>query len=152
LSSGTSISINGEQVEPRDADIVETEPNVYSILVDGAVYEARVSGSEISIGGVRFRFEVEDPRQWKRSTRGGGSQGRASIIAAMPGKIVRVLVSAGDEVTTGQGVLVIEAMKMQNELKAPRSGRVTAIEVKPNDSVNAGALLATIEPAVEAES
>ena len=71
-------------------------------------------------------------------------RGRASLTAAMPGKIVRVLVAVGDEVAAGQGILVIEAMKMQNELKAPRAGRVTAIEVKENDSVNAGALLATI--------
>jgi biotin carboxyl carrier protein len=63
----------------------------------------------------------------------------------MPGKIVRVLVAVGDEVVAGQGILVVEAMKMQNELKAPRDGRVTAIEVRENDSVNAGALLATIE-------
>jgi biotin carboxyl carrier protein len=132
-------------------DVVEIGPNVYSIVADGVVYEARVAGKEISIGGVRFQFEIEDPRQWKRSTRSADSHGRASITAAMPGKIVRVLVSAGDEVTAGQGILVIEAMKMQNELKAPRSGRVTAIEVKPNDSVNAGALLATIEPAAQAE-
>ncbi|HVV46038.1 MAG TPA: biotin/lipoyl-containing protein, partial [Bryobacteraceae bacterium] len=71
--------------------------------------------------------------------------GRASIAAAMPGKIVRILVSVGDEVAAGQGILVVEAMKMQNELKAPKDGRVTAIEVRENDSVNAGAVLATIE-------
>ena len=63
----------------------------------------------------------------------------------MPGKIVRVLVTVGDEVVAGQGIVVVEAMKMQNELKAPRNGRVTAVEVGENDSVNAGAILATIE-------
>jgi biotin carboxyl carrier protein len=63
----------------------------------------------------------------------------------MPGKIVRVLVAVGDQVVAGQWILVVEAMKMQNELKAPRDGRVTAIEVRENDSVNAGAALATIE-------
>ena len=56
-----------------------------------------------------------------------------------------ILVGVGDEVVAGQGILVVEAMKMQNELKAPRDGRVTAIEVKESDSVNAGAILATIE-------
>ena len=139
------IRINGEAVEPAEASIVETEPNVFSILADGQSYEARVSGNEISIGGTRLLFEIEDPRQWKRSTRAAGAHGRASITAAMPGKIVRVSVSVGDEVVAGQGILVIEAMKMQNELKSPRDGRVTAIEVKENDSVNAGALLVTIE-------
>jgi biotin carboxyl carrier protein len=139
------IRINGVEVEPARADIVEIEPGVYSLLADGNSYEARVVGDEIAIGGVRFRFEIEDPRQWKRSAREADAHGRASIHAAMPGKVVRVLVSRGDEVTAGQGILVIEAMKMQNELKAPRAGRVTDIEVKENDSVNAGALLAVIE-------
>jgi len=141
-----TIRINGEPIEPADAaDIVETEPDVYSILADGKSYEARVSSNGISIGGRIFTFEIEDPRQWKRSTHAAGAHGRASITAAMPGKIVRVSVSVGDEVVAEQGLLVIEAMKMQNELKSPRDGRVTAIEVKENDSVNAGALLITIE-------
>jgi acetyl/propionyl-CoA carboxylase alpha subunit len=128
-----------------DGDVVEVEPNVYSVLVDGVSYEARISGTEITIGGAHFEFEISDPRQWKRSAGSADSTGRASLTAAMPGKIVRVLVAVGDEVIAGQGILVIEAMKMQNELKSPRTGRVTAIEVKENDSVNAGALLATID-------
>src|SRR5579862_6057865 len=126
------------------SDVIEVEPNVYSVLVDGVSYEARVIGNEVTIGGVHFEFELNDPRQWKRSARAADSRGRASLTAAMPGKIVRVLVAVGDEVAAGQGILVIEAMKMQNELKAPRAGRVTAVQVKENDSVNAGALLATI--------
>ncbi len=126
------------------ADIIQVEPNVYSVLVDGVSYEARIIGNEVTIGGARLSIEIDDPRQWKRSAGSADSAGRASLTAAMPGKIVRVLVAVGDEVTAGQGILVIEAMKMQNELKAPRAGRVTAIEVKENDSVNAGALLATI--------
>jgi biotin carboxyl carrier protein len=63
----------------------------------------------------------------------------------MPGKIVRILVAVGDAVVAGQGILVVEAMKMQNELKAPRDGRVAAIEISENDSVVAGAVLAIIE-------
>ena len=63
----------------------------------------------------------------------------------MPGRIVRILIAAGDFVAAGQGIVVIEAMKMQNELKAPRDGRVTTIAVKEDDRVNAGAILATIE-------
>jgi len=128
-----------------EGDVVEVEPNVYSVLVDGVSYEARITGNEVIIGGARFSIETDDPRRWKRSAGLADSSGRASITAAMPGKIVRVLVAVGDEVAAGQSILVIEAMKMQNELKAPRTGRVTAIEVKENDSVNAGALLATID-------
>jgi biotin carboxyl carrier protein len=128
----------------KRADIVETEPGVYSVLSGGKSFEARLEGAEVIIGGRRFPLEIEDPRKWKRSSLSGDIQGRASLTAVMPGKIVRILVSIGDEVKAGQGIMVIEAMKMQNELKAPREGRVTAIDVKENDSVNAGALLATI--------
>jgi biotin carboxyl carrier protein len=139
------IRIDGEPVEPADADVVETEPGVWSVLKDGASYEVRVSGDEIVIDGHRFAFEIDDPRQWKRSSHAADALGQAVIKAVMPGKIVRVLVAAGDEVAAGQGVIVVEAMKMQNELKAPRDGRVTAIEVREHDSVNAGARLMTIE-------
>jgi len=139
------VRINGEPALPCDADIVEIEPGVYSVLAGGASFEARVAGNEITIGGRRFRFDIDDPRKWKRSSLAADTGGRAVITAAMPGKIVRILVSAGDEVTAGQGVLVMEAMKMQNELKSPRAGRVTAIEVRENDSVKAGAPLATVE-------
>jgi biotin carboxyl carrier protein len=139
------ILINGEAVEPADADLVEVEPGVYSVIAGPASWEVRVAGNEITIAGHCFLFEIEDPRQWKRSSRTADMQGRASIVAAMPGKIVRVLVAVGDEVVAGQGIMVVEAMKMQNELKAPRDGRVTAIDARENDSVNAGAVLATIE-------
>jgi biotin carboxyl carrier protein len=105
----------------------------------------RVAGDWITIGGHRFLFEIDDPRRWKRSGHNPGADGRASIAAAMPGKIVRVLVAVGDDVVAGQGIMVVEAMKMQNEVKAPQNGRVTSIEARENDSVNAGAVLATIE-------
>jgi len=127
-----------------DGDVVEVEPNVYSVLANGVSYEARIIANEVIIGGAHVELEIQDPRQWRRPPRVADSSGRASLTAAMPGKIVRVLVAVGDEVTAGQSILVIEAMKMQNELKSPRAGRVTAIEVKENDNVNAGALLATI--------
>ncbi len=118
-----------------DVDIVEVEPGVYSVIVGDESFEARIAGNQISVGGYRFTVEVDDPRQWKRSRHAAGAQGRVSIAAAMPGKLIRVLVAVGDEVTEGQGIMVVEAMKMQNELKAPRGGRVTSIAVKPNESV-----------------
>ena len=126
-------------------DIVEVEPGVYSVIAGLDSWEVRIAGNEVTIGEHRYPFEIDDPRQWKRSRHAADAHGRASITAAMPGKIIRILVAVGDEVVTGQGILVVEAMKMQNELKAPRDGRVAAIEVKENDSVNAGAVLATIE-------
>ena len=128
-----------------DVDIVEVEPGVYSVIVGGESFEARITGNQISIRGHRFTIDTDDPRQWKRSAHAAGAHGRISINAAMPGKVIRVLVDAGDEVAEGQGIVVVEAMKMQNELKAPRAGRVTSVAVNAGDSVTAGAVLATIE-------
>ncbi len=144
------IRIGGELTEPAAASspgtsILEVEPGVYSVLHAGQNFEVRVLQNEAIISGWRFRFEIEDPRQWKASTAGASSQQPAAIVAPMPGKVVRVLVAAGDMVTAGQGIVVVEAMKMQNELKSPRDGRVTAIQAVPNQSVNAGAVLALIE-------
>lgn len=128
-----------------DPDIVEVEPGVYSVLAGNESFEARVAGNQIWINGHRFAIGIDDPRQWKHRGHGADGQERVSIAAAMPGKVIRVLVATGDDVAEGQGIVVVEAMKMQNELKAPRAGRVTSIEVKANDSVIAGAVLVVIE-------
>jgi biotin carboxyl carrier protein len=141
------IRIDGDIVEANSSNtIVEVEPGVYSILVDGASHEVRVEAGQVTVGNRRFDYEIDDPRQWKRSGDAAAGQGRAAIVAPMPGKVVRILVAAGDQVETGQGILVVEAMKMQNEMKAPRAGRVASIQAKENDSVVAGAVLAVIEP------
>ena len=140
------IQLDGQRVDPHlDADIVETEPGVYSVITVSSVFEVRVSDAQITVAGRRFEFSVEDPRAWKHGGSGGGVHGRAAILAPMPGKVVRILVTAGQEVAQGQGILVVEAMKMQNEMKAPRAGRVTVVNVAENSSVTAGTLLAVIE-------
>ena len=142
------IRINNEIVSPvSDATIVEVENGVYSVLVDGASHEVRVDAGQVTVGNRRFDYQVDDPRQWKRSGDAAGGQGRAAILAPMPGKVVRILVAVDDEVEAGQGIIVVEAMKMQNEMKAPRAGRVAAIQVRENDSVVAGAIMAVIDPA-----
>jgi biotin carboxyl carrier protein len=143
-----TILINGKPVEgiPQNT-VVEVEPGVYSILVDGTSHEVRVETGQVSVGNRCFDFEIDDPRQWKRSGGAAGAQSRAAMVAPMPGKVVRILVAVGDDVEAGQGILVVEAMKMQNEMKAPRAGRVASISVAGNDSVVAGAVLAVIDPA-----
>ena len=140
------IQIDGQPVTPdADADIIETEAGVYSAISGGAVFEIRMEGDSLTVGGRRLEFSVEDPRAWKHGGAGAGMHGKASIVAPMPGKVVRVLVAKGDEVKQGQGLVVVEAMKMQNEMKSPRDGRVTVLEVRENDSVTAGSLLAVVE-------
>jgi len=138
----------GDQ-EERQAQLAEVEPGVFSVLLDGRSYEARAEyGDEcawITVRGRRFRVAITDPRRWTQSSAALHGHDRETIVASMPGKIVRVLVLLGETVAAGQGVIVIEAMKMQNELKARRAGRLTAVPVREGETVAAGAILATIE-------
>lgn len=143
------VLINGVPVNPADdVSIVECEPGVYSILQAGASFEVRLSHDRLEVDGHPVRYAVEDPRQWKRSSALAGAGGRASITAPMPGKVVRILVAVGDIVTAGQGIVVMEAMKMQNELKSPVDGVVARLAVAENEGVSAGAVLAVIEAAI----
>ena len=136
-------------LEERQAQLAEVEPGVFSVLLDGRSYEARAEyGDEcawITVRGRRFRVAITDPRRWTQSSAAAHGHDRETIVASMPGKIVRVLVQPGETVAAGQGVIVIEAMKMQNELKARRAGRLTAVPVREGETVAAGAILATIE-------
>ena len=145
-SSTSKISFDGETIL---ADREEIAPGVYSILIDGRSYEAQVSkragDSEgaaspnvVTVGLRNYLVEVRDPRRWKRDGPGIREQGPQEIVAPMPGKIVRVMVSENQEVTGGQGLLVIEAMKMQNEIRAPRAGRVERIYAQAGTGVEAG--------------
>jgi biotin carboxyl carrier protein len=128
---------------------VETpEPGVYSILMDGRSYDARVEESPggliVAIDGYRFEIEVRDPRRRARQPARHGDAGR-EVVAPMPGKVIRVLIAPGDAVTAGQGLVVVEAMKMQNELKAQRDGRIQSVSAREGATVAAGELLATLE-------
>lgn len=126
-------------------DIREVEPGIFSILLNGRVLEARVDGNTVTVEGRSYRLERADPRKWNPNRAGPQAHGRAAVKSPMPGKIIQVLVSAGDEVAAGQGVVVVEAMKMQNELKTTSAGRVKSIHVKQNDTVEAGAVLVVVE-------
>ena len=98
-----------------------------------------------TIEGHRLEIEVRDPRRWSRKTAGAGSDAVQSILSPMPGKVIRVLAAPGDPVVPGQGIVVVEAMKMQNELKSNRTGQVLTVSAKEGATVTAGELLATIE-------
>lgn len=134
-----------ESEQERTADARLVAPGVWSILLDGRVYEARVERDAVSIGGRRFDVEVIDPRRWDAGRTRTGGHGQQKISAPMPGKIVRVLVAEGDSVEPGQGLVVVEAMKMQNEMKAARAGCVTHVAASAGAAVNAGDVLVTIE-------
>jgi biotin carboxyl carrier protein len=131
-------------------DVTSAQNGVLSLLLDGKSYEIKqeIAGPEtnIVVGQERFSASLRDPRSF-RSRRGTGAaeQGVKKITAPMPGKIVRVLAPEGTAVQAGQSVIVIEAMKMQNELKAPKSGVVKKINVAEGAAVDAGQALAEVE-------
>ena len=137
----------GDSAE-RSAHVETPEPGVYSVLMDGRSYDAYVeetlNGLVVSLQGHRFEIEARDPRRWSRKAAGRGGEGVQTIASPMPGKVVRVLVAAGDAVHAGQGIAVVEAMKMQNEMKAPRAGKVLSLPAKEGATVAAGEVLAMI--------
>ena len=99
----------------------------------------------VVIDGNRFDIEVRDPRQFRRRQGLHGIEGLQNVAAPMPGKVIRILVPLGALVTAGQSLVVVEAMKMQNELRAPKSGQVVSIPVHEGDNVMAGEVLVVIE-------
>jgi biotin carboxyl carrier protein len=130
-------------------DAVLTRPDILSLRVGNLAYEVkseRVAGEwHLWVGSSRFAVEVRDPRSLRGRTRAGDDHGPRKITASMPGKVVRLLVLEGEQVEPGQGVAVVEAMKMQNEIKSPKKGTVQKILVKEGAAVNAGDILAIVE-------
>jgi len=117
-----------------------------SVLLNGRVYRvSRGPGQEVWVNGRRLSMEVFDPRDLRGGKGAGSNQGRQEIAASMPGKVIRVLVAAGDAVEEGQGLVVVEAMKMQNEMKSPKSGRVAEVRTRADATVGAGEVLVVVE-------
>lgn len=132
------------------ASVLEVEPGLYSILRNGRSHVARVAahpqqGLKVELDGRTSSVSLRDPRAMSRKGAGGAGAGRKSIMAPMPGKVVRVLVAAGDAVEEGQGLVVVEAMKMQNEMKAPKAGAIIEVRTEAGATVAAGEVLVILE-------
>jgi biotin carboxyl carrier protein len=119
-----------------ELEVREIEPGSYLFFFNDRVREVRVDDS----------IQIIDPRRLRSGQNSGAHHhGVAQIVAQMPGKVVKVHVEAGAEVEKGVGVVVVEAMKMQNEMKSPRAGVVVSVNVKPGDTVNAGDVLFVLD-------
>ena len=127
------------------------EPDSYLFFLNNDVYECHVNAKtneaiDVHLGGRRYAVRIVDPKRLRSGQNSDRHHhGAVELLAPMPGKVVRVQLEAGAEVEKGTGVVVVEAMKMQNEMKSPRAGVVVSINVKPGDTVNAGDVLAVIE-------
>ncbi|HYL97996.1 MAG TPA: biotin/lipoyl-containing protein, partial [Blastocatellia bacterium] len=124
-----------------DLQMTSPESEVYLLFLGDKVFEARVSlldphSYQIHIGGRSFSAKLVE-RKGIRSPGEHVGDGEQYLTAPMPGKVVKVLHQCGEEIDAGQGVVVVEAMKMQNEVKAPRPGRITEIRVKEGMTVTA---------------
>ena len=145
--AGWHCTVDGEAVE---VDAVLTRPNVISLLIGGTAYEVKReidrNDQYVWVRSARFKTEVRDPRSLRsRRAAAGAGEGPQKLIAPMPGKVVRVIAKEGEAIEAGKGLLVVEAMKMQNEIKSPKKGTVQKILVGEGAPVNAGDVLAIVE-------
>jgi len=158
-NGGLSCTLDGERFE---ADVIEVKPGTYSLLISGKSFSVSVAPAVnggaapsrngdtqeymVQTGGERFSVVVRDPKRSARARRAKPTlEGKQNIVSLMPGRIVRLLVSEGQDVESGQGVIVVEAMKMQNEIKCPKPGKVQKILVREGQAVNAGEVLLVVE-------
>jgi biotin carboxyl carrier protein len=148
--SHVSAEIDGRRYEVK---VRETGPGSYLLTAGTRVYECHVDreakrreAMSVNVGSHHFAVSLIDPKRLHSApSTGAQADGTAQIVAPMPGKVVRVLTEAGAQVKAGDGILVVEAMKMQNEMKSPRDGIVAEIKATAGETVNAGQVLAIIE-------
>lgn len=164
LTAGGNAKTRAVELIPEDAhwnvcldgesfsvDAIEIAPNIFSIILNGKSYEVRVTPRSagqltLQVGEAEFSAEVVDPRAWSgRRHSHLEAEGRQSVVAPMPGKVVRILAKEGDSVEAGQGIFVVEAMKMQNEVRSPKSGVVEKLAASEGQAVNAGDVLAWVD-------
>lgn len=147
-ANGGSRAFSLDGLEGR-ADIREIGPGVYSILLGARSFEVKIEYGEDGyiavVDGRRYQIAVRDPRRLARGGAGPTQSGPLKLSAPMPGRVVRVMVEEGQTVEIGQGLVVVEAMKMQNEIKSPQAGVVKAVNVTQGDSVSAGQALLVVE-------
>lgn len=145
-----SAEVDGRVYELEVRNPVDGE---YLIRRGTHVYNCRVETTgkqpqalDVDIRGKNYAVRLIDPKRLRGvQSAGEHDHGSAQIVASMPGKVVRLLVEVGTQVEAGAGIVVVEAMKMQNEMKSPKSGVVVSLNAIDGATVNAGDVLAVIE-------
>jgi biotin carboxyl carrier protein len=130
----------------REFSIASAGPAAWSVLLDGRAYRVTRGGpGELVVNGRAVTVEILDPRDRRARQSASTQEGAGHVTASMPGRVVRVLVAPGDTVELGQGLVVVEAMKMQNEMKSPKAGRVAQVRASAGADVTAGQVLVIVE-------
>jgi biotin carboxyl carrier protein len=145
--AGWECRLDGRAIQ---VDAIMPRRDVLSLIIDGRSYEIKreqtATDLYLWVEGTPFVVELRDPRSLRsRQKTAGNEKGPVKIAAPMPGRVVRVMITENHEVEAGQGLLVVEAMKMQNEIKSPKKGTVKKILVSPGTAVNPGDILAVVE-------
>jgi biotin carboxyl carrier protein len=136
---------DGQTVE-GEFSLEQLDAGACCVLIDGRVYRVSAGApGELIVNGSQLPIELFDPRAPSSRKGSAAAHGRSEIAALMPGKIVNLLVSRGDLVEAGQGLLVVEAMKMQNEVTSPKTGRVVEVRATAGSTVAAGEVLMVVE-------
>ncbi|HSR32956.1 MAG TPA: biotin/lipoyl-containing protein [Anaerolineae bacterium] len=135
---GNSILVNGQPF------VVGFEEG--QVLVDGTAYDVTLAENQVVVAGIAYELTVEGLEEKATGPRAATAPvaGEGAVTAIMPGKIIRVPVSEGDDVAEGDVVCILEAMKMENELKAPKTGTVQRLYAQPGQDVEMGTVLAEI--------
>jgi len=137
----------GDALQEHTVDVYRPSPEALQLLIDGESWEAGCVATErgylVDVVGVCTDVEVVDPR--RKALRLAGASASGMVATSMPGRIVRLMVAVGDRVTKGQPVIVVEAMKMENELRAPKAGKVAKLQAVIGAAVEGGATLCVVE-------
>jgi biotin carboxyl carrier protein len=141
------IRLDGHEVAVTCVPISESS---LSLIVNGESFEVSCEQADellqVAFGGAIYECIVSDPRSLRTRKKAGlTDSGEQKLIAAMPGKVVRIIAVVGDQIKAGQGILVIEAMKMQNEVRSPKDGQLKKLLVGQGANVVAGEVVAIIE-------
>jgi biotin carboxyl carrier protein len=147
VDTGWKCRLDGKEIR---VDAVLPRRDVLSLIVDGQAFEVKREQTPTDlhmwVGSTRFAVELRDPRSLlARKGSAADEKGPRKIVAPMPGRVVRLLVAEQAEVEAGQGMIVVEAMKMQNEIKSPKKGIVKKMVAAAGAAVNAGDVLAIVE-------
>lgn len=147
--TAASYTLRGAIDSSGAASIAELTPGVFSVLLGTRSFDVRIARSgdalEVWVGSRRHVLSLSDARDRSTRVRKTGASGPVELRAQMPGKIVKLLVETGAAVQTGQGLIVVEAMKMQNEMKSPKDGTVSKIHAVEGATVTAGESLLVVD-------
>jgi biotin carboxyl carrier protein len=152
LDGKLRVTVDGQSYSPEVNKLAQSS---YLLINDHRVYDCRVEGKsrerfEVTVNKHVYGISIVDPRRLRTDENSDRHHyGSTEIAAQMPGKVVRVLVESGAEVEKGASIVVVEAMKMQNEMKTPRAGVVLSLNVAPGDTVTSGEVLATVGDAAK---